>query len=168
MNQEIVVKKLTSEDKQENMRIFSDVLVHDFPEYSQKTKDFIIGKNEKEFNEDVQLPYKILLGAFLENQLVGIVHGMHLEAGVCNLGWLMVDRSHQRKGIGKKLISAFEQVMKERGDHSIHLYSAEWNLPYYKKMGYELVGLYKNSWFGADDYLLNKTIQEPKEENFLV
>jgi GNAT superfamily N-acetyltransferase len=92
---------------------------------------------------------------------------MHLDQGVGNCSWLMVDRTHQKKGIGKKLVTAMEEEMKKIGDHSVNIYASEWNIPFYKKLGYELVGLYKKAWFGADYYLFVKTIQEPKEENFL-
>jgi GNAT superfamily N-acetyltransferase len=167
MQNDVLIRKLTREDKNAYMHIFSDVLNHDFPEYSQRTRDFVISKQTKDFLEEVKLPYKIVLGAFIDSKLVALANGMHLDQGVGNCSWLMVDRTHQKKGIGKKLVTAMEEEMKKIGDHSVNIYASEWNIPFYKKLGYELVGLYKKAWFGADYYLFVKTIQEPKEENFL-
>ena len=45
--------------------------------------------------------------------------------------------------------------------------SAEKTLKFYEKLGYKIIGHDTKGYFGGDEYLLKKLIQEPKEENFL-
>jgi ribosomal protein S18 acetylase RimI-like enzyme len=48
--------------------------------------------------------------------------------------------------------------LKTQGVHGIHLFSAEENLLFYEKLGFERVGLVKKSYYGHDDYFMNEII----------
>jgi hypothetical protein len=60
-----------------------------------------------------------------------------------------------------------EKVMKEKDAHMLYLYSGQGKVPFYKKVGYEWVGVMKKSWFGQDHHVFTKLLSEPVEENFL-
>ena len=49
----------------------------------------------------------------------------------------------------------------------IQLQSDRRNLEFYKKRGYSVLGFDEKGYFGVDNYIMKKVIQEPKEKNFL-
>lgn len=164
MKKNSIVKPLFEEEKDQFMILFKTVLQQDFPEYSDKTKKYII---ERVFPRDIVLSEAITFGAWQENKLIGLVNAIILEGGIAVYSWLMVDKKYRKQGIGRKLMQYTEAKLRSLGIHTVQLYSAEWNKEYYKKSGFELVGLHKQAWYGSDDYLFIKILQEPKEENFL-
>lgn len=167
MQAEREIRPLTTKDKDQYLDLFSKLLSIDFPEYSKKIKEYVFNEQKKLYKERIQSPQEFLYGAFQGETLTGIIEGGLLGGGVSYCSWLLVHPDFQHQGIGKSLLHTCEEQLIEKGIHSLHLYSAKWNNPYYEKMGFELVGLYKNAWYGSSDYFFIKTIQEPKEENFL-
>ena len=167
MKDEITIKPLELENKKEYLDLFSKLLLDDFPEYGKKTKDFIFNEQKTLYNQKIQSPREFMFGAFKNGVLSGIIEGGFVGGGVSYISWLLVHPDFQRKGVGKSLLHECENRLIGKGIHSVHLYSSKWNNPYYEKMRFELVGLYKNGWYGSSDYMFSKTIQEPKEENFL-
>ena len=100
---------------------------------------------------------QIILRAMSDDRLVGSVRA-YAEKGVCHIGRLIVEPSHQNKGLGLRLLKSiearfpaatrFELFTGDRSEKSLHLYH---------KAGYEifrtqrisatlqLVFLYKNN-----------------------
>jgi ribosomal protein S18 acetylase RimI-like enzyme len=167
MTEEIVIRSLTLQDKDQYMDLFTQMLSIDFRMYSEKTKQFLIKNKDHDFDSEVASERFFYFGAFQDTKLVAITNGMSIEGGVATCVWLLVYPDFQHQGIGKKLLQTMEAALIKNGIHSVHLYSSKWNNSYYEKMGFEQVGLYKNAWYGSSDYLYAKTIQQPKEENFL-
>lgn len=165
--EELEIKPLNVTDKAQYLELFSKLLSVAFPEYSEKTKKYLNETKEKTFIDEVENKVFFYFGAWKENTLVGIIEGGFLGGGVAYCSWLLVHPDFQHQGIGKKLLDSIEEMLIKKGIHSLHLYASKWNNPYYEKMGFEQVGLYRNAWYGSSDYLYAKTIQEPKEKNFL-
>lgn len=165
------IRKITIKDLDIFFALFSRILKTEFPEYSIRTKEFMIrnknGWNKKKYRKWILDSSKFILGAWKKGKLVGVFEGETMVGGVSLCTWIMVDPDFQKQGIGKKILQAWESVSLKKGIHSLFLYSTKKNIPFYTKAGFELSGVHKKGWFGSDDYMLTKLIQEPKEENFL-
>ena len=79
-------------------------------------------------------------------------------------GWMYVDilwvqENHRKKGIGTKLLREAEQEAIRRGCHHVHLDTMSWQAPmFYKKMGYEIIGILPDIPSGNQKYLLMKAL----------
>ena len=78
-------------------------------------------------------------------------------------GWmykdiLWVHEEHRNKGIGTRLLREAEKEAIRRGCHHVHLDTMSWQAPeFYKKHGYEVVGVLPDIPAGNQKYLLQKT-----------
>lgn len=81
-------------------------------------------------------------------------------------GWMYVDilwvhEDHRRRGIGSRLLAEAEQEAARRGCHHVHLDTMSWQAPeFYKKLGYEVVGVLPDIPKGHEKYLLQKSLTE--------
>jgi len=157
------IRSLTEEDKETFEKVFGETVQKEFPEYTEKTRDFFI--TPKYLARMWELPVKF--GAFEEGKMLGYIIGDSHMGGVAPVFWLAVLVSNQKQGIGTQLLEYYEKWAVEQGFHNIFLYSPDRNLDFYKARGYELIGQHKHGYFDVDDWILAKTIAEPKEENFL-
>ena len=79
-------------------------------------------------------------------------------------GWmyidiLWVDEHHRRLGIGSRLLSEAETEAVRRGCHHVHLDTMSWQAPgFYKKHGYEVIGILPDIPSGNQKYLLMKAL----------
>lgn len=79
-------------------------------------------------------------------------------------GWTYVDilwvrEDHRRKGIGSRLLMAAEKEAIRRGCHHVHLDTMSWQAPdFYKKHGYEVIGVLPDIPEGREKYLLTKAL----------
>ncbi len=86
-------------------------------------------------------------------------------------GWLYIDilwvqESHRFKGIGSKLLSEAEKEALHRGCHHAHLDTMSWQAPeFYKKHGYEVIGVLPDIPSGNQKYLLMKALDKQSVEN---
>lgn len=89
------------------------------------------------------------------------------SGGVAFGDWLAVDENQRGKGIGSKLLQAWQEDCLKKGVHVLRINTEEHNIKFYEKNGFILIGLFPKGHYGADDYHMYKPIQEPKEENYL-
>ena len=79
-------------------------------------------------------------------------------------GWLYVDilwvhENHRQKGIGSRLLRAAEEEAVRRGCHHVHLDTMSWQAPdFYKKHGYEVIGILPDIPSHHQKYLLMKAL----------
>ena len=109
--------------------------------------------------DDGHMPLNIVEYDGDGNIIGGIVGGTYW-------GWMYVDilwvhEEHRRKGIGTKLLRTAEKQAKERGCNHVHLDTMSWQAPeFYKKHGYEVLGVLPDIPTGNQKYLLTKSLQE--------
>ncbi len=138
--------------------------------------------------EEMLQEKKICIGAVEDECIVGVIGGIPTYNGnVYELHPLAVKKSHQRKGIGSKLIALFEEEVAERGAITIYLGSDDEknqtslsnkdlypnlyneikhiqnikNHPYsfYQKNGYKIVGVIPDAnGFGKPDIYMAKRV----------
>lgn len=171
MDNKVRIEKLRREDIDSFFEFFSKSILTQFPEYSIASKKWLISSpqafSKERMMRGVGEKESLWLLAYVKNHLAGFIYGEKPWGGVCDIYWLVVDSNLQRKGIGRSLLMEFEKIVKKLGAHSIHLRTDPRNLEFYKKAGYDVIGLETKTYLGTDDYVLKKLIQEPKEENFL-
>jgi len=162
----IKIKKVKKEDASSSYSYFRDWVLQLFPDYKESLRKKMLEKvyNEKYISEQIA-KNGIVLMAVSENKPVGILITDPPLGGISFGIWLMVDSKLQKHGVGKSLLKKWEEEALEQGCHSLKLEADIRNVEYYKKRGFEIIGLEKKGYFGTDNYLFHKIIAEPKEEN---
>ena len=113
--------------------------------------------NNDSVGEDNHTPLNIVEYDENGNTIGGITGGTYW-------GWMYVDilwvhENHRHKGIGSKLLLAAEKEAICRGCHHVHLDTMSWQAPeFYKKHGYEVVGILPDIPSGYQKYLLTKVL----------
>ena len=113
--------------------------------------------NNESVGEDGHTPLNIV--EYDENDKIigGIIGGTYW-------GWMYVDilwvhENHRHKGIGSKLLIEAEKEAIRRGCHHVHLDTMSWQAPeFYKKLGYEIIGILPDIPNGNQKYLLMKAL----------
>lgn len=97
--------------------------------------------------------------AFNNITMLGYVVLKNINFGVGHIGWVGVLKEFQGKGIGKQLLNTIEEWAKENGIHKLELEVQEPKLQaFYKKQGYVLEGIRRNSWQHLDNYMFGKVL----------
>ena len=113
--------------------------------------------NIERVGEDNHRPLNILEYDDDGNIIGGILGGTYW-------GWMYVDilwvhESHRYRGIGSRLLREAEKQALARGCHHVHLDTMSWQAPeFYKKHGYEVVGVLPDIPRGNAKYLLMKKL----------
>ena len=113
--------------------------------------------NEKRVGDDGHTPLNIVEYDENGRMIGGILGGTYW-------GWMYVDilwvhEDHRKKGIGSKLLSQAEKEAALRGCHHVHLDTMSWQAPeFYRKHGYEVIGILPDIPKGNQKYLLMKAL----------
>ena len=113
--------------------------------------------NEEMVGSDGHAPINIVEYDGDGNIIGGIIGGTYW-------GWMYVDilwvhEDHRKKGIGSKLLLEAEKEAIRRGCHHVHLDTMSWQAPdFYKKHGYETIGILPDIPSGNQKYLLIKAL----------
>ena len=87
----------------------------------------------------------------------GILGGTYWGWMYIDILWVQEDCRH--KGIGSKLLTEAEKEAVRRGCHHVHLDTMSWQAPdFYKKHGYEVIGVLPDIPSGNQKYLLMKAL----------
>lgn len=159
----IIIRPIEEKDKEQLERLYTQTIQEDFPEYGSKTIEYF---SNGKYKEDM-LHMPLMLGAFLDEKLIGFVLCEKPFGGILFVTWLATDKKYRGQGIGRRLLEEVRKIALETGVHALHLMSDTINVPFYEKCGYEVYGIDPDGYFGSRDYLLRKKVQEPSEEKFL-
>lgn len=143
-----------------------DFILEQFLDYSPKLREkyFEIEFEPKEVKKMLKRGEKVVFLAWSEGKMVGFTTvDINFKKGGCAwIQWLGVDNQFRRFGIGGELLRAVEKVALKQKCHFIIVYTENTkNVEFYKKRGYDFIGLQKESWFGHDEYLMQKNISKP-------
>jgi len=144
---------------------FQTSLKTQFPHYSPKTinfflaKDYSLEKNKQGIKENWRQIYL----ALNNEQIVGYLMATKPYGGVSFCNWIAVDPQHQGQGVASKLLKTWECQAKIDSAHKLHLWTDIRNLDFYKNRGFILVGEIPQNYFGSDDFLFYKIINDPKD-----
>ena len=113
--------------------------------------------NDKHVGNDGHEPLNIIEQDADGNIVGGILGGTYW-------GWMYIDilwvrEDFRRQGIGSKLLAEAEKEAVRRGCHHIHVDTMSWQAPnFYKKHGYETIGILPDIPKGNQKHLLMKTL----------
>lgn len=163
------IRRIREKDIDPFFSVFKRCLRTQFPEYSNELINAFLRKywSKRKYRNQVKNKNKLLLGAWVGKKLVGVLDANMPFGGVSFCAWIMVESEFQRRGVGRKLIAEWTRVVKKAGAHSIYLDADRRNRAYYKKLGFEEIGLWRGSWFGLDSLIYTKLIQKPRAKNYL-
>ena len=113
--------------------------------------------NNQSVGEDGHTPLNIVEYDENGKTIGGILGGTYWGWMYVDILW--VDEKHRQKGIGSQLLCAAEEEAIRRGCHHVHLDTMSWQAPeFYKKHGYEVIGVLPDIPSGNQKYLLMKTL----------
>lgn len=113
--------------------------------------------NQSIVGDDGHTPLNIVAYDENGNTIGGILGGTYW-------GWMYVDilwvhEDHRKQGIGTKLLREAEREAVRRGCHHAHLDTMSWQAPeFYKKHGYEVIGVLSDIPNGNQKHLLMKAL----------
>ena len=113
--------------------------------------------NEEIVGSDGHAPINIVEYDSEGNIIGGILGGTYWEWMYVDILWVHED--HRKKGIGSNLLREAEKEAVRRGCHHVHLDTMSWQAPdFYKKHGYEVIGILPDIPSENQKYLLIKAL----------
>ena len=113
--------------------------------------------NKKIVGDDGHTPLNIVEYDGQGNIVGGILGGTYWGWMYIDILWVQEDCRH--KGIGSKILTEAEKEAVRRGCHHVHLDTMSWQAPeFYKKHGYEVIGVLPDIPSGNQKYLLMKAL----------
>ena len=113
--------------------------------------------NNERVGDDLHAPIGIVEYDDKGDLIGGIIGGTYW-------GWMYVDilwvrEDHRQNGIGSRLLAEAEAEALRRGCHHVHLDTMSWQAPeFYKKHGYDVIGILPDVPKGNQKYLMMKTL----------
>jgi len=157
--------RLTASDVTRFYPTFVDVLNTQFPGYSEKVKSYLLERiyNVQTLQYWIRRNEKIILiGENTEtNSIVGFAVIDMPYGGVSFCRWLGILPEFQRVGIGKMLVNEWEKLAKLDKAHKMEVAGQPTAKGFYEKMGLNLEGFRKASYFGINQYLFGKVLSSP-------
>ena len=120
-------------------------------------RDSLAKFNDERVGADGHTPLNIVEYDEDGNIIGGILGGTYW-------GWMYVDilwvrEDHRKKVIGSRLLAEAEREAVRRGCHHVHLDTMSWQAPdFYKKHGYEVIGVLPDIPDGNQKFLLMKKL----------
>ncbi len=134
----------------------------DFTMYDEKIRQIYIRRFGRRFYRQlIAKKGNVVLGGFVGDELVGVLGIKGDFGGAAFLDWLIVKRKFRSRGIGTALLSAGEKWALENKYHYLYFYTeTRKNIDFYKKKGYEFIGTFRKSWYGSDEYAMQKVLRD--------
>ena len=113
--------------------------------------------NRERVGDDGHTPLNLTEHDGAGNIIGGLLGGTYWDWMYVDILW--VKEEYRKMGIGSKLLAEAEREAARRGCHHVHLDTMSWQAPeFYKKHGYELIGILPDIPSGNQKYLLMKEL----------
>jgi len=140
-----------------------------FPQYDPKAIEIML-KSDSRLELKKKLKKKQLsffVGLVNDQVAASLIADFAPYGGISEFHWLMTDPKHQKKGLASSLLQFAEADLIDQGAHKVKLDADQRNLNFYQKRGYQIVGKIDEHYFGTEDYIMAKSLQKAKPENYL-
>ena len=166
---DLKIRKAKEKDLPSFFTFFKATLTKEFPEYKEKTRQYMLGYGYslKRIKKGLKTGGWQLFLAFGGQKIVGFLLSRIQFGGVAWGEWIAVDKKYQRKGIGSSLLKIWEKQAIKDGAHQLQFVSSLKASSFYQKEGAVLVGKTPKAYFGIDNYYFYKNLRKPNEKNFL-
>jgi GNAT superfamily N-acetyltransferase len=149
----IILKKINNDNyiiKKKILFFFKDL-----PFFKKKQKKYFI----QQINSKFYFHNKIFVIAMFESVIVGLAIATKPEGGVGTILWLIVKKSHYKKGIGTILIKKIIKEYKNNKAHKIKITTPiKKNINFYKKFSFEIECYLKKHWWKKNFWQLSRKI----------
>lgn len=158
------VEQLKIKDFKEFYKFVKDFILKQFLDYPPRIRRFYLKKNlnQDSLKKALKTKEKVILVARSEEKIIGFILIAFDRGGGTHCSWFGVDENFRNHGVGSRLMREIEKLAQRRKCHFIYFWTENRNnIKFYQKRGYYLVGLQKESWYGMDEYLMQKNIGKP-------
>lgn len=165
------VANLKEKELTEFYQLFRKLLKNDFPEYSRQVREVQLNRDftKKSFLKMIGKKSEAVIVAKFKGEIIGFIVMEKYLGGVVDINWLGVKRGFRSEGIGSRLLAAAEKWALERKSHCLMVETEnKRNVAFYLNRGYDYVGVQKESWYGVNEYLLQKNISKPFRSIFKI
>ena len=162
----INISDLSLENVDDFFTLFETIVKEDFPEYSDKVKNFFLTRDysKQSFINLIGQRYRKVLIARESDEVVGYLVGDGTYGGVGFVSFFGVKKEKRKNGIGSALLKAYEEFCKSKKAHMIKLYTFDRIQPFYEKLEYEHIGEEKMGYWGTTNQVMGKRIGDWNEE----
>ncbi|GAB4219237.1 MAG: hypothetical protein Fur009_4370 [Candidatus Microgenomates bacterium] len=156
----MTIKILSSQEINSFYAFFEKLMKENFGFYQEKVINHFLTKiyTRENLKYWIKNNYRIILTADDEKNYLGFAMIDAPYGGVSLLRFLAVDKTHQKKGVGKALILKWEEIAKNQDCHKLEVAAYPLVEGFYKKCGFVSEGLRKNSYFGINQVIMGKVI----------
>jgi len=163
---EVKIEELQAKEVDFFWPVFSQIIKTGFPGYSSAVVDYFLSKiyTPQAFKQWLATGWKSILVAKKKAMIVGFAVLDKPYGGVSFCRWLAVVENSRRQGIGRKLISSWLALAKEKGCHKLEIASQPEAKDFYQQIGLELEGKRSLSYFAIDQFIFGKVIGRPSDQ----
>lgn len=156
------IRRLSLKDFPQFLALYDKALKEDFPEYQPKVAEIYRKHvfNKKYFKKVIRDKENPFFGAFAKDRLVGFLNVISEFGGAVRFQWLIINKDYRGKGAGMTLLKRAEDWALKHKSHYAYLYTAKETISYYEKRGYRYVGVMRKTWFGVDEYIMEKLLRD--------
>ncbi len=157
----VAITEVDTKNVGEFITLFQTILKHEFPGYSAESLAYFFtqGYTKSNFSYWISNKMKTVLMAYDETSIpLGFAVIDESYGGVSLCRWLGVLKTHQKKGIGRLLITTWEEIAKKQNCHKLELAAQPQAKEFYEKVGLICEGFRKKSYFGIDQYIFGKIL----------
>ncbi len=108
---------------------------------------------------------RVNIAALIQNDIVGIMFGSHINGGVASVIWIAVHPDIKGRGIGRILMEETFRKYNALGAHKLVLYTETEDAKiFYEKIGMTVEGIHPKHWWGIKHYCLAMELQTGQEQ----
>ncbi len=114
---------------------------------------------EDTFKKAVEKSTHVLLSAWEDEKIVGLLVGTPQEGGVGTIIWVLVADKYQRKGIGQSLFLEACRIYRDMKSHKVKLtVPQKETIQFYEKQGMQVEGFHLNHWWNMNVWSMGKIL----------
>lgn len=163
----MVIKQATTLDIDPFYELFSEIMHEGYANYSPKLINYFLTKDysKPQFYLWMERFFRNIYLAMDSDKVVGFLVGDYTYGGVGFISWIGVSPTYRKHGVGRKLYQTYENFANTKKAHLIELYTYPEVVDFYLKLGFELIGVRDQGYFGNKNMIMNKKLSDWSDDN---